>query len=269
MLIDLTDRVVVVTGAGQGIGRDLALRFADEGAHVVAVDRNPDTLDGLAGDLADAPASLRVQADVTSKDDMQRVVADTLAAFGRVDVLVNNAGIGATAPTDLLDEAAWRRCLDVNVTGVFLASQAVIPAMKEQRFGRIINAASFAAIIPSVAHAAYGASKAAVAHFGRALAGELGPWGITVNSYAPGMVPTSLNRFAERPQEQQDRLLSTLTIRRWGTTGDIGDLVCFLASDRAGYITGQLIDVSGGKFATQVPSVAYEYEASGDPADII
>ncbi|WP_308797896.1 SDR family NAD(P)-dependent oxidoreductase [Agromyces silvae] len=269
MLIDLTDRVVIVTGGAQGIGRDLVLRLAHEGAHVVAVDRNPTTLDALAADLEGAPASLRLQADVTSKEDMERVVAETVEAFGRVDVLVNNAGVGATAPTDLLDEAAWRRCLDVNVTGVFLASQAVIPVMKAQRSGRIINAASFAAIIPSVAHAAYGASKAAVAHFGRALAGELGPWGITVNSYAPGMVPTSLNGFTERSQADQDRLLSTLTLRRWGSTEDIGNLVCFLASEQAGYITGQLIDVSGGKFATQVPSVAYEYEASGDPATIL
>lgn len=269
MLVDLTGRVAIVTGGARGIGRDLVLRLAAEGAHVVAVDLNPVTLDALEAELQDAPLSLRIAADVTSKDDMQRVVAETLASFGRVDILVNNAGIGATAPTDLLDEEAWRRCLDVNVTGVFLASQAVIPTMKAQGWGRIINAASFAAIIPSVAHAAYGASKAAVAHFGRALAGELGPWGITVNAYAPGMVPTALNRFAERDPAEQDRLLSTLTIRRWGRTDDIADLICFLASDRAGYITGQLIDVSGGKFATQVPAVAYEYAESGDPASII
>ena len=200
---------------------------------------------------------------------MARVVQETVDAFGRLDILVNNAGVNATAPIDLLDEASWRRCLDVNVTGVFLASQAVIPVMKRQRWGRIINAASFAAVVPSVAHAAYASSKAAVAHFGRALAGELGPWGITVNSYAPGMIPTALNRFAERSAAEQERLLNTLTIRRWGTTADIGNLVCFLASDQAEYITGQLLDVSGGKLATQVPSVAYEYEASGDPAKII
>lgn len=269
MQIDLSGKVAVVTGAGRGIGRDLVLRLAQEGVRTVGVDRDADTLSTLTDELGDGPPSLQVVADVTSKEDAARVVAETLKELGRVDVLVNNAGVGATAPTDLLDEAAWRRCVDVNLTGVFLMSQAVMPVMKDQRWGRIINAASFAAVVPSVAHAAYAATKAGVVHFGRALAGEVGPWGITVNGYAPGMVPTELNRFAERPAAEQERLLSTLTLRRWGTTEDIGDLVCFLASERAGYITGQLIDVSGGKLVTQVPAVAYEYFDSGDPASII
>jgi len=269
MLIDLTGHVAVVTGGGRGIGRDLVLRLAAEGVHTVAVDLDPVTLESLSVELADSPHSLQLVGDVTDSSDLARVVEQVEAEFGRLDVLVNNAGIGATAPTDLLDEAAWRRCLDVNLTGVFLASRAVIPVMKRQNRGRIINAASFAAIIPSVAHAAYGATKAGVAHFGRALAGELGPWNITVNAYAPGMVPTALNHFTERAPEEQARLLSTLTLRRWGSTTDIADLLCFLASDQASYITGQLIDVSGGKFATQIPAVAYEYAASGDPADIV
>src|SRR5690606_33733370 len=120
MHIDLTDKVVIITGAAQGIGRALALRFASEGAHVVAADRDPETLESLAVDLRKAPSSLRLRADVTSKLDLEQVVAHTVSTFGRMDVLINNAGVGATGPTDVLDEAAWRRCLDVNVTGVFL-----------------------------------------------------------------------------------------------------------------------------------------------------
>jgi 3-oxoacyl-[acyl-carrier protein] reductase len=133
--------------------------------------------------------------------------------------------------------------------------------MKRQRSGRILNAASFAAIVPSVGSAAYAASKAAVASFTRVLASELGPWGITANSYAPGMVPTELNHFADLPDAAQARLLDTLSIRRWERPDDVADLLVFLASDAAGYITGTLVDVSGGKLATQLPSRAYEQAA--------
>jgi 3-oxoacyl-[acyl-carrier protein] reductase len=122
----------------------------------------------------------------------------------------------------------------------------------------ILNAASFAAIIPCIGSAAYAASKAGVYQFTRVLAGELGPWDITVNAYAPGMIPTTLNHFDELPQDKQDLLLDTLTLRRWGKKEDIAQLICFLASDSASYITGTMIDISGGKLATQVPKMAYE-----------
>lgn len=270
MHIDLGGKVALVTGGGRGIGRDLIRRFAAEGVRTVALDVNEADLAEVTEELReDAPPSLQLRCDVTSGDQLDAVVAQVVDTFGRVDILVNNAGITATSPVDLLTEEAWRRCYDVNVTGTFLASRAVIPTMKAARWGRIINASSFAAIVPSVAHSAYASAKAAVAHFSRALAGELGPWDITVNSYAPGMVPTTLNGFTEREQAEQDRLLDTLTLRRWGSSTDIGNLICFLASDQAGYITGTLIDVSGGKLATQVPRVAYDYAASGDLSVII
>ena len=139
--------------------------------------------------------------------------------------------------------------------------RAVIPIMKAQQSGRIINAASFAAIVPSVGSAAYAAAKAAVVQLSRTLAGELGPWNITVNAYAPGMIPTAMNGFDTHGPAAQDRLLDTLTLRRWGTAEEVADLVCFLASDAAGYITGTLVDVSGGKLATQLPQVAYRRAA--------
>ena len=138
-----------------------------------------------------------------------------------------------------------------------LMCQAVIPAMKRQGRGRILNAASFAAVIPSIGGAAYSASKAGVQSLTRVLAGELGPFGVTVNAYAPGMIPTEMNRFAEAPAERQEQLLDTLSLRRWGEARDVANLICFLASDQASYITGTMIDVSGGKFATQMPWVAY------------
>ena len=160
-----------------------------------------------------------------------------------------------------LDDHVWERAFDVNVGGVIRLCRAVIPAMKKQRSGRIINAASFAAIVPSVRAGAYAASKAAVVQLTRTLAGELGPWGVTANAYAPGMIPTSMNGFAEMPLQRQDELLDSLTVRRWGVAADIADLVCFLASDASSYITGTLIDISGGKLATQFPQRAYRQAA--------
>lgn len=245
----LQDQVVVITGAGRGIGAGLARRFVEAGAHVVALD--------LAFPQADADR-VDILCDVTDAASVAAGIAEVVRRFGTVDVLVNNAGIIAEGPVETLDPARFMACLTVNVGGTFLASQAVIPVMKRAGRGRIINAASFAAIVPSVDTAAYAASKAAVVQFTRVLAGELGPWTITVNAYAPGMIPTAMNGFAEMTEPQQARLLDTLTLRRWETADDVAGVVLFLASDAAAYVTGTLIDVSGGKLATQMPSRAYE-----------
>ena len=157
-----------------------------------------------------------------------------------------------------IDDETWDRCFDVNVGGVFRMCRAVAPIMKRQNSGRIINAASFAAIVPSIGSAAYAASKAAVVQLTRTLAGELGPWNITANAYAPGMIPSGINTFAEMDPAAQGRLLDTLTLRRWGEAEEVADLICFLASDASRYITGTLVDVSGGKLATQLPQRGYE-----------
>jgi 3-oxoacyl-[acyl-carrier protein] reductase len=260
MLIDLTGRVGIVTGAGRGIGRELTLRLADEGAIVVGLDVDEANLAALATELAERGGSFRtIKCDVADSASVETAIAEAETAFGRIDILVNNAGVSIGGPIESLSEETWRRCHDINLTGTFLTCKAVLPAMKRQRSGRIINAASFAAIVPSIGSAAYASSKAAVAHFTRVLAGEIGPWNITANAYAPGMIPTQMNHFADRAPEVQERLLDTLTLRRWETPADIANLVCFLASDQAAYITGTLIDVSGGKLATQIPSVAYEW----------
>jgi NAD(P)-dependent dehydrogenase (short-subunit alcohol dehydrogenase family) len=266
MHLDLGDRVVVVTGAARGIGRTIAERFHREGAHVVALDlaaaladRTRDDQPGGPPSVPDAAHAVEVLAcDVTDPESVRAAVDEVVARHGTVDVLVNNAGINVGGRVTDLGWDAWRRCMDVNLGGTFLMSQAVAPVMQRAGRGRIINAASFAAIVPSVGSAAY-AAKAAVVQFTRVLASELGPWGITVNAYAPGMVPTAMNGFATMPTPDQDRLLDTLSIRRWETPDDVADVLLFLASDLSGYVTGTLLDVSGGKLATQIPSRAYEH----------
>lgn len=293
MHIDLTGRVAVVTGAGRGIGRVIADTLVGEGVTTVALDLAapgtrprsdapgaPIPSRSTGAPVASAPGVPApsgtsgapvpsgttgtldpVACDVTDAEQVQAAMDGVLERHGRLDILVNNAGVNIEAPIDAMDPGDWSRVFDVNVGGVYLTCRAAMPAMKRQRFGRIVNAASFAAIIPSAGAAAYAASKAAVAMFTRTLAGELGPWGVTANAYAPGMIPTAMNRFADLPDAERERRLDMLTLRRWGVAEDVANLICFLASEQAGYITGTLIDVSGGKFATQVPSVPYGWDA--------
>lgn len=253
MQIDMSGRVVLVTGAARGIGRTIAQTFAREGAIVVGLDLDPGALAELR---EEGLAETVLTCDITDPDAVRAAIATIEEQHGRLDVLVNNAGINAEGPLETFDPALWDRVFAVNVRGVLNTCQAVIPMMKRQQSGRIINAASFAAIIPSVEAAAYGASKAAVVQMTRVLASELGPWGITVNAYAPGMIPTAMNGFSDLDESAAATKLDQLSIRRWGLPEDVANLCLFLAGDLSGYITGALLDVSGGKFATQDPGAA-------------
>ena len=258
MLIDLKDKVAIVTGAGRGIGNEIAKTLASEGAIVVVTDIRQELLNEVAAEWQrNGWTGLQLLCDVRKSEDNRAAVTAVEKALGRIDILVNNAGVAGGARVDELSEETWDLNLDVNLKGTFLMCQAVIPVMKRQRSGRILNASSFAAIIPSIGGAAYAASKSGVEGLTRVLAGELGAHDITVNCYAPGMIPTGMNRFADRTDAEKGRLLDTLTLRRWGSPKDVANLICFLSSDLASYITGTMIDVSGGKFATQMPWVAH------------
>ena len=259
MQIDLKDKVAIVTGGGRGIGRVIARTFAEEGAKVAIIDFKPDLLDDATAEWEKAGwDGLRLNADVRDKAQVAAAVAAIEAKYGRVDILVNDAGVAAGTRVTELAEEVWDDNFDTNAKGTFLMCQAVAPIMKRQKSGRILNAASYAAITPSIGGAAYAGSKYAVVGFTRVLAGELGPYDVTVNCYSPGMVPTLMNRFADAPEARKEALLNTLTLRRWGTPEDVANLLAFLASDLARYITGAHIDCSGGKYATQFPSASYE-----------
>lgn len=259
MLIDLKEKVAIVTGAGRGIGRVIAQTLASEGAYVAILDFRPELVDEVAAEWREKGwRGMHIQCDIRDKAAVNAAVSAIETEFGRVDVLVNNAGVASGGQVDGLAEEIWDDNFDINMKGTFLMAQAVAPIMKRQRWGRIISASSYAAITPSIGGSAYAASKAAVVSFTRVLASELGPFDITVNCYAPGMVPTLMNRFAERPEDVKNDLLDTLSLRRWGDPQDVANLVCFLASDLARYITGTLIDCSGGKYATQMPWLAHQ-----------
>jgi 3-oxoacyl-[acyl-carrier protein] reductase len=241
------DRRVLVTGAAHGIGRGIAQEFARLGAVVLGVDINAA---GLEETAADQHGLATAALDVTNAAAVQRVVA----GFGAVEILVHSAGgvCGqAGKPAEAVTLPEWQAILAVNLTGAFLMAQAVIPAMKAARYGRIVTISSGAGIGVSLTGIqAYAAAKAGEIGLTRQLAHELGPFGITVNSVAPGFVrsnPTTERQWEAYGPEGQHRLVEGIALRRLGTVADIVHAVLFFASDRAGWISGQTLSVDGGK----------------------
>ena len=226
----LDNRIAIVTGAAQGIGKAVADKLADEGATVVG---------------ADLQDSVEMQVDVSKEEDVARMVADTVAQHGKLDVLVNVAAIVPFTPWDEVDFAEWRRVMSVNIDGVFLTCKAVYPYMKEAGYGRIVNICSnvVTAGTPNMAH--YVASKGAVFSFTRSLATEVGQYGITVNAVAPGL--TASEGVLDSPHaEAFDFVVSLQSIPRRGVPDDIAPAVAFLASEEAHWITGQMLTADGG-----------------------
>jgi NAD(P)-dependent dehydrogenase (short-subunit alcohol dehydrogenase family) len=244
MTEDLAGRVALVTGASRGFGLATARRLAERGAAVAVHVRDAGRAEAAARHLGDR--GFAVAGDLGNPADLPAIVSRALDRFGRIDVLVNNAAVALPTRFERIAEEEWRRTFEVNVTAVFLLIRAVLPAMKEQGYGRIVNLSSTAGkTVSTLGGAHYTASKAALQGLTRAAAKELGPYGITVNAVCPGLFDTELTRENATP-EQLAAIARTFPIRRLGEAVEVADLICFLASEAAGYITGASLDINGG-----------------------
>ena len=239
----LEGKVAIVTGAGRGIGHAYCVALAKEGALIVAVDVTDTARTKTAVEKLGVK-SLAVKADVSNEDDTLRMAQEAINAFGRIDVLISNAAISPEQPLDEITFADWRKVLSVDLDGVFLCAKAVIPQMKKQNSGRIINIASstFFQSFPNLAH--YITAKAGVIGLTRALATELGDYGILVNAISPGLTQTE--RTATVPDEIWGMQVAMQSVKRRESPEDLVGAAVFLASDDASFITGQTLSVCGG-----------------------
>ncbi len=258
MDLQLADKVAIVTGGGRGIGRGIVEVLAGEGATVVIAERdNLDRASELAASLDNAVA---IRADVSVREDVQRLAADVEARFGKIDVLVNNAGTLSRKP--ILEDAYedWERVLKTNLYGCYHCSRAVAPGMIARGSGRIINISSIHGRVAKAGMGSYCTSKAAIDMFTKQLAVELAPHGVTVNAIAPGTISTEINIPLYKSTKPEDIALQQATLKRVpagriGEPEDIGRAVAFIASGMTPYVTGAILYVDGGYVAEGTPRI--------------
>jgi 3-oxoacyl-[acyl-carrier protein] reductase len=243
--VSLAGKVAIVTGAGQGIGRAIAETLARHGADVVVADvdsgRSQETVEAIAK-LGRRALNLKV--NVANWDDVKGMVDHVLKEWGKVEILVNNAGVTRDGLLVRMKEEDWTLVLQVNLNGTFHCTKAVIQPMSKQRYGRIVNIASIVGVMGNAGQANYAASKAAVIGFTKTVAREYASRQITVNAVAPGFIDTAMTQGL--PAEVREGLQKQIPLSRLGQPADVAEAVRFLASDEAGYITGQVLHVNGG-----------------------
>jgi 3-oxoacyl-[acyl-carrier protein] reductase len=246
MNLVLEGKVALVTGAGRGIGKAIALKLSEMGCQVIINDL-PDSREAL--ETVEEIKGARRQAQevlfsVTDSAAVKTAIQSVLQKWGGIDILVNNAGIFRDALLMRMSEQEWDSVLDVNLKGAFLCSKLALNSMVSRKWGRIINIASVAGVMGNMGRVNYSASKGGLIAFTRSLAPEVGSRNITVNAIAPGFIQTQMTK--ELPDEYKDAVLSRTTLKRLGTPQEVAELAGFLASDRAAYITGQVICIDGG-----------------------
>jgi 3-oxoacyl-[acyl-carrier protein] reductase len=237
--LDFSGRTVVITGAARGIGLALATSFAGAGADVAAVDRDEDDLVAAA----DAIGAIPLAADVASTSEVERVIAGTVARTGRVDVLVNNAGILRDKVLWKLDDEDWDAVLGVHLGGTFRFTRACVPHFRNQGYGRVINVTSYTGLHGNVGQAAYAAAKAGIIGFTKTAAKELARFGVTVNAISPNAETRMIDSI---PEGNRAELQAQIPLGRFAQPSEIAAAVTFLASDEAGYVTGAVLPVDGG-----------------------
>ena len=253
-MFDLTDRAAIVTGGGRGLGRAIALGFAEAGADVVVCARSSAEIEDTAAKIRDkGRRALAVTADVRNVDQVTNILHETLAHFGTIDILVNNAGGGIGGSTDLLQMTFqdWESSVEMSLNSVFICSRIIGEQMVKQETGNIISMSSVAGMGPFPGAAHYGAAKAGIISFTKSLAVELAPRNVRVNAIAPGWIHTAgaENFYQQNPQLKQDQLEKT-PLGRLGKPEDIVGVAIYLASDASAYVTGETIVVNGGLTTT-------------------
>ena len=241
----LKDKVAVITGGARGIGFAIAQKFAGEGSNIAICDVNEESLDKASQKLQQSGSQVITgKVDVTKFDEVQTFIQKILDKFGRIDILINNAGITRDSLVVRMGEADWDAVLDVNLKGAFNCTKAVAKPMMKQRGGRIINIASIIGITGNAGQANYAASKGGIIAFTKSVAKELASRNINVNAIAPGFIETDMT--LKLSEEIKNSILKLIPLGKLGQTGDVADSALFLVSDNSAYITGQVIQVDGG-----------------------
>jgi len=242
--MDLSQRVAIVTGSGQGIGRAIALKLAEVGAAVVVNDIN-DTAKAVAEEIrAIGGRSQAILADVSSSSEVARLVEEAVASYGKVDILVNNAGISRDQLLLRMSDEDWDKVLNTNLKSVFLCTRAVLKHMVKQRWGRIVSISSIVGIVGNRGQANYASAKAGIIGFTRTVAKEVASRGITANAIAPGFIDTGMTRALN--EKWREELKERIPVGYFGLPQDVAEAVAFLVSEEARYITGQVLGVDGG-----------------------
>ena len=252
-LIDLSGKCAVVVGGTSGLGYATAIALAEAGADVVASSRRKAEVDRVASEVEGlGRKSLRVEVDVRSQESLQKLHDKVISHFGRIDILVNSAGVTVRRPTIECSESEWCNILNINLTGTFRACQTFGKTMLAQKSGAIINIASLATFVAFRDLAAYGASKAGVGALTKSLAVEWAQHGIRVNAIAPGVFPTELNEELIRDTDRGKELLMRTPMARYGNPAEVAGAVVFLASEVASFVNGEILAIDGGFLASGV-----------------
>ncbi len=243
--MNIKNRVAIVTGGGQGIGKEICLRLAENEAKIVIFDINEELSQEVVREIkAKGGSSLALKVDVTKYEEVNGATQQAIDKFKGIDILINNAGITKDSLLLRMKEEDWNRVLQVNLNGTFNCLKAVLRSMVKQKYGRVVNISSVIGIRGNIGQANYSASKAGIIGLTKSLAREVGRYGITVNAVAPGFIDTAMTRRLNK--EAVDAIISQVPLQRMGKPGEVASLVTYLVSEEAAYITGEVIKIDGG-----------------------